>query len=237
MTVDTHVDIYEATIAIDGTTINGVFPESIPFPKGKTGTKDTSTLGSGKTQKKGLKMFDPGSCTLTGNKISGDAGQIALWAAFKDRKEHTFTITIPEAGEVYTYQAYVSTNYPDQKDETYTFTVDLEVTGLPDLSTTYAGITSITVSNSAVHFPSTATSALPATANDVVTTVLTAVGSVTITPVAAGSSAIYVDGTLTASGATKTVTLGAANTVTVATVRVCETGKADRFVKVYIARA
>jgi hypothetical protein len=247
MAIDTHVDTYDSTVAIDGTVINGIFPDSIPFPKGKTGTKDNSTLGSGYYMKKGLKMFDPGNCTLSGNKISGDAGQIALFNAFGDRKEHVFTVTIPEAAEIYTYSAYVSTNYPDSKDDTYIFTADLEATGPANLATTFAAITSIAFAGAGVAYsPATVPSALVATDNDVIIKEATGVASDTITVTAAAAS--YVGVSYNGGSTWTTLTSGtpsaipaasypAAAMVKKALVRVEEALKATRFVNVFITRA
>lgn len=247
MPIDTHIDTYNSTVSIDGTAINGVFPESIPFPKGKTGTKDCSTLGSGTTQKKGLKTFDPGSCTLSGNKITGDAGQIALFAAFGDRHEHIITVNIPDAGEIYTYSAYVSTDYPDSKDDTYVFTADLEATGPAILATTFAAITSIAFAGAGVAYsPATSNSALVATDNDVIIKEATGVASDTITVTAAASSYIGVSynggttwTTLTSAtpSAVPAASYPAAGMMKKALVRVEEALKATRFVNVYIARA
>jgi hypothetical protein len=257
MAVDTHVDTYDSTVSIDGTVINGIFPDSIPFPKGKTGAKDNSTLGSGKVMRKGLKMFDPGSCTISGNKIPSDAGQIDLFSAFGDRKEHVITVNIPEAGEVYTYSAYVSTNYPDSKDDTYIFTADLEATGPATLTTTFAAITSIAFAGAGVTYsPAVVNSAFPAapttseyatsTANYAIIKEATGVTGDTITVTAAAASYI---GVSYDSGATWTaLTSGtplaipaasypAAGTIKKAIVRVEEALKATRFVNVFIARA
>lgn len=244
--IDTHIDTFNSTVSIDGTQINGIDTSSIPFPKGKTATKDVSSLNSGVVMRKGLKMFDPGSCSLSGNIIAGDAGQIALRAAFLDRKEHIFTINIPDAGEIYTYSGYVSTNFPESKDNTYLFSIDLEVTGQPTVSVTMATITSIVCAGAGVAYsPTNASSALAATANDVIIKEATTVASDTVAVTAAASSYIglSVSGGTTWSPLTSgvasspAVPLGAAGTLTMAIVRVEEELKATRFVRLYFARA
>lgn len=246
MTIDTHVDTFSAAVAIDSIPINGIDPDSIPFPKGKTGTKDVTSLGSGTTMRKGLKIFDPGSCTLKGNIISGDAGQGKLKDAFMDRKEHIFTVTIPEAGEIYTYTAYVSTNFPESKDNTYMFNVDLEVTGLPVRATTFASITSIEGAGAGIAYsPTSANTALGVTVTEVVFKEATGIATdtVEVTAVAASNIGLSVDGgtiwqTLTSGAASPDpVNLGSAGSLTTALVRVSELLKADRFVKIYFARA
>jgi len=245
MPIDTYVDTFNATVAIDATLINGIDPDSIPFPKGKTGTKDVTSLGSGTTMRKGLKMFDPGSCSLKGNIISGDAGQMALKNAFLDRNEHLFTVIIPEAGEIYSYTAYVSTNFPESKDNTYQFNVDLEVTGPPTRTTTFASITSIEGTGAGITYsPALANTALGATVTDVIFKEATGVSTdtVEVTAVASSYIGLSVDNgttwqTLTSGTASPAVTLGAAGTLTTALVRVDEALKAGRFVRIFLSRA
>ena len=185
-----------------------------------------------------MKRYDPGSITLKGLRIPGDAGQIKLWEAFKDRKPHFFSLYIPDGGETITYTGLVGFVEPGNDDSSYVFNATIEVSGEPDIQTVFAGITSILCSNSAVHFPSTASTALPEKANQLVCTVATGVGSVTLKVVAAAAYGIYVDGKPVTSGQdSAAINLAVANSVTEATVRVDEIDKASRFVKVYIARA
>jgi len=239
------IDTNNAIITIDGTTIDGLDPDSIPFPKGKTGTKDCTPLGT-MAMKKGLKILDPGSTDLKGWVIPGDAGQIALKTAAIDRKEHVFTVSIPDAGELITYNALVSADNRESKDNSYLFAYNLEISGLPTRATTYAAITSISCSGAGVSYsPTTTSTALVATDNDIVINEATGIATSTVTVTAAASSSIClsVDGGTTwqtlASGTPSTtpVTLGAAGSLTKALVKVSETAKADRFVRIYIVRA
>jgi len=236
---DTHIDTFNSTVSIDGIAINGIFPDSIPFPKGKTGTKDCSTLGSGTIQRKGLKTFDPGNCALSGNKIPGDAGQIALFAAFGDRKEHIITVSIPDAGELFTYSAYVSTDYPDSKDDTYIFTADLEATGPAVLGTAFATITNITTTSGTVY----PTGGVPAGSGvDMISYVASGTTvTLTVTAAAASSLAYSINNgstwiTLTSAVASGAITLGAAGTMTPILIMVTEVAKATRFVNLNIIK-
>lgn len=237
--IDTHIDTFNSTVSIDGTQINGIDTASIPFPKGKTATKDVSSLNSGVVIRKGLKMFDPGSCSLSGNIIAGDAGQIALRAAFQDRKEHIFTINIPDAGEIYTYTAYVSTNFPESKDNTYLFSIDLEVTGQPTVAVTMAAITSITTTSGTVY----PTGGVPAGSGvDMISYVASGTTvTLTVTAAAASSLAYSINNgstwiTLTSAVASGAITLGGAGTLTPILIMVTEIAKATRFVNLNIVK-
>lgn len=244
--VKEHIDTTEATVSIDGTVINGISPDSIPFPKPSRGTKDVTTLKD-TWQRKGVKLPDPGKASFNGNRIPGDAGQIALLAASKDGKEHVIQITIPEAGEIYTYNAFVSTDYPESKDETYLFTCDLEATGEPTLATTYAGITSIEGAGAGVkHYPSTANTALGASVSDMIIGEANGVTTDTIEVTAAAASYLGISWdngstwTVLTSGTAATIPTAnypAAGGMSKALVMVQEADKATRFVNVFITQA
>jgi len=235
-----HIDIYGSTVSIDGTTIHGVFDDNIPFPAGSTATKDTSTQDSGTVMEKGLKRFDPGSVTLSGNMIPNDAGQIALFSAYTDRALHTISVTIPDAGEVYSYDGYVSTFVPGNADNTYVFSCTIEASGQPERSTTTAAITSIVASGAGVvNVPA----ALAADTDVLVINEANGITSATLTVTAAAASAIEIsddDGeswtALTSAEASAAITL-AAGVIIERLLKVEETSKATRFVRIYIIRA
>jgi hypothetical protein len=254
--VKEHIDTTEGSVSIDGTVINGISPDSIPFPKPSRGTKDVTTLKD-TWQKKGVKLPDPGKASFTGMRIPGDAGQIALLAASKDGKEHVIQINIPEAGEVFTYNAFVSTDAPESKDETYQFSCDLEATGEPTIATTYASITSIEGAAVGITYsPASANTAFPAAPSTAyaVTSVANYVifketadittDTVEVTAASASYIGLSVDGgknwTELTSGTAATIPASiwpATGTISKALIMVTETGKATRFVDLFIARA
>jgi hypothetical protein len=245
--VKEHIDTTESTIKIDGTVIDGVTPGSLPFPKPSRDTKDVTTMKD-TVRKKGLKILDPGSASFSGIAIPGDPGQIALKAASNDLKEHTFTIEIAESGQIFEYQAYVSTDYPSEEDEnTLYFNCDLEVTGGFVESTTFASITSIEGAGVGITYsPSTANTALPAAANDVIFKEPTEITTDTVEVTAASASYIGIsyDGgktwTKLTSGTPATISSTiwpAAGGLSKALIMVQEDGKATRFVNLFIARA
>lgn len=242
-----HIDTLGTIVTIDGTTIHGIDLDTIPIPDGDTGDKNTSTLDSGTTMDKGLGMFDPGSAEITGIKVSGDTGQAALVAAYGDRVLHTFQVKVVDAGEVYEYQGYVTKFNPGSADNTYKFSSKILASGAFSLSTTYAGITSIEGAGAGIAYsPANANTELPSTANDVIFKEATGITTDTVKVTAALASYIgisYNNGstwtTLTSGTATAVPEANwpAAGKLTKALIKVKETGKATRFVNLFIARA
>lgn len=255
--VKEHIDTTGATVSIDGTNIDGITPESVPFPKPKRDTKDVTKI-TDTVKRKGVKILDPGSASFSGMKIAGDAGQIALKAASNDGQEHVIQITIPEEGTVYEYSAFVSTDYPSIEDEnTLFFNVDLEVTGGFTEATTFAGITSIAGAAAGIAYrPAVASSAFPAapsfatantsSANYVIFEETTGITTDTVTVTAASAS--YIGISYNGGVAWTELTSGSASTfsstywpaaanIAKALIMVKEANKATRFVTLIIARA
>jgi len=244
--VKEHIDTTLSTVSIDGTTIDGISPGSLPFPKPSRGTKDVTTIAD-IVKKKGLQILDPGTASFSGICIPGDVGQIALKAASSDMEEHTIQVTVPEAGTVFEYQAYVSTDYPSEEDEnTLMFNVDLEVTGGFVEAITYAGITSIEGAGAGIaYFPALANTALPTTADEVVFLEANGITTDTVEVTAVDASYIGIshDGgeswteLTSGTGATFLATnWPAAGGLSTAKIMVMETDKATRFVTLLIAR-
>lgn len=242
-----HIDTTLSTVSIDGTDIGGISPGSLPFPEPKRDTKDVTTIKD-TVKRKGLKILDPGDTKFSGIYIPGDAGQIALYAASNDAQEHTIQITVPEAGLVFEYQAYVAADYPTEEDEnTLSLNVNLEVTGGFVRSTAFAGITSIAGSGVGItHYPSTAGTALGEDDNDVFMIEASGVSTDSLKVTAASSSYIgvsYNNGltwTKLTSGtgsAIPSTVFPAAGELAKALVKVTEDGKATRFVNVTIGKA
>lgn len=245
--VKQHIDTTGGYVTIDGVTIEGVTPGSLPFPKPKRDTKPVTTTKD-TWAKKGLKIPDPGTASFSGIKIPGDPGQIALKAASGVAEEHTFQVHIPEASLIFEYQAYVSTFYGSEEDEnTLFFNVDLECTGGFVESSTLAGITSIEGAAVGITYcPSTANSALSATATDVVFKETTGITTDTVEVTAADADYIGIsyDGgvnwTALTSGtaaAFSSTYWPAAGGLSKAIIKVVEEDKATRFVNLFIARA
>ena len=121
----------------------------------------------------------------------------------------------------------------------------MEVTGPPIRATTFAAITSIEGTGVGITYsPALANTALGATVTDVIFKEATGVSTDTVEVTAAASSYIglSVDNgttwqTLTSGTVSPAVPLGSAGTLITALVRVEETLKATRFVRIFFSRA
>lgn len=242
-----HIDTEDSIVSIDGTPIEGIDPEAIPFPKPKRDSKPVTKLGD-TVKRKGSKILDPGTASFTGIRIPGDSGQIALVTAAADGQEHTIQITVPESALVFEYQTFVSTFYEGIRDEnTLDYTCELDCTGGFVRSATYAGITSIEGAGVGItYFPSTANSALGTTVENVIFHEANGITTDTIEVTAAAASYIGVsfDGGSTWTALTSGTASGiptanypAAGAVSKALIKVMETDKATRFVNLFLVRA
>lgn len=242
-----HIDTTGSAVKIDGTTIEGITPGSIPFSKPSRDAKEVTTMKD-TVRRYGLKLLDPGKASFQGNYIANDPGQLALAAASAGLAEHTIQITIAEAGIVYEYQAFVSTFYLSEEDEnTLMFNCDLVVTGGFTKAITSAGITSISGAGAGVkYYPSTASTALGASVNDVILYEANGVTTDTIKVTASTASFIGIsyDGGITwaelTSGTAATFSATyypAAGTIGKALIKVMETDKATRFVNLFVVQA
>lgn len=239
------IDVYGTTVSVNGTEINGLDTDLIPVPESELNTKDVSTLKSGWVTRNKPGKLDPGTVDLTGFKISGDQGQQILKSAFDARSLVTVTVNISPAGEIYTYDAYVTKFTPESDDDSLKFSATLQAYSEVDLATTFADITSLAASGAgAALFPSLVTTAFPATANAVIISEATGITSCALTVIAATATSIrysldggntWVD--MTTGVASGSITLGGVGTVKEALLKVAETGKATRFVKIYITKA
>ena len=179
-----------------------------------------------------------GEFSIKGNFIPGDTdGQIALRADHVAKTSRTAIITLPTAfGTLFSMTAFCTK---------FKLVTPFDGAGGFEASFIITGGTTFTVSTSAgltTPFFSVSESGVivPAAANDTyvyVVTVITTVESITITPTAA-VGVITVDGNTVASGvASSAITLGAAGSVTDATIVVTETSKAPVTYTVHITRA
>ncbi len=239
------IDVYGTTVSVDGTEINGLDTDQIPVPESEINTKDVSTLKSGWVVKNKPAKLDPGTVDLAGFKIPGDPGQQLLKTAFDNRRLVTMTVSILPAGEIYTYDAYVTKITPESDDDSLKFSATLQAFSEVALETTYAGITSLVASGAGVMaFPDLIKTAFPATTNAVIINQATGISSCTITVTAATASSLTYSLNngdswvkLTSGTPSGSITLGDAGTVKELILKVAEESKATRFVKIYITKA
>lgn len=235
-----HVDTVGTIVKIDGTQIKGLESDSIPIPDGDTDDKDVSTLDSGYCEETALGMYKPGKVKVSGNTIPGDPGQQALVSAFLDRNLHTFTVQVPKAGDIFTYDAYVSKFTPSSDDQTYKFETNFIGSGPFTRNTSFAGLTSVAAGGAgAVEFPGT----IADTTQEIIAYFPNTTASTTLTFTAAASSYIGLSSDNGAnytginSGTPSSAISLTAGAIVKRLVKIEEEDKATRFVNVYLVRA
>ncbi len=103
-------------------------------------TEDVSNMDSPNAYKESVvTMLDSGEVSLSGNRISGDAGQTAFNTAYGNRAKISCKIELPIAtaagqtaqGDVYTFDAWVTqpTLVDLQYDKAITFSAKVKITG------------------------------------------------------------------------------------------------------------
>jgi hypothetical protein len=233
MTGTTGTPMIEVVTKIDGYTIEQV--EKLPVPVGKIGKIPITNQDSGYATENMPGRYDPGDTQLSGIWASGKTGLNKLISWQNDRTIHQFEVDLPD-GTAIKFPGYLGTFTIIEQNERATYQIDVSVLGIPTYTTTRAALTTpfFTTSNSGVIAP-----AASATKYDYVINYLTGVESVTLTPTDATSGAvIYVNDTAVTSGqASGAITLGSATSITNATIRVVETGKADAYYFFKLVRA
>jgi len=182
-------------------------------------------------------LIDPGEVSIEGFLSETDAnGQMAMLNDFNSRTKREAIIELPPStGAKWTFNGYVtSIKIGDSPiDGGIPFSAKIKPTGKPVFSVaTSAGMTALSISNSAVLTPVFNTNTL-----EYVATVLTGVSSVTFTPTAV-SGVITVNDSVVATGqASSAITLGAAGSITPVVVKVTEANKAPKTYKFSVVRA
>jgi hypothetical protein len=99
-------------------------------------TEDVSNFESGADIEFGTTMRDNGTMDLMGNRVSSDAGQIAIEAAFGTGSKYDWKLQLPLApgqsttGDIYTFSALVvSREFPIETTKIIPFTVKLKISG------------------------------------------------------------------------------------------------------------
>jgi hypothetical protein len=188
-------------------------------------------------------LVDPGEVVLEGGFDYTDAnGQVALMADAQARTNRTGVITFPAVtGATWTFSGYITKiRIGDAPiDGKIPFSCSIKPTGKPVFAVaTSAGLTTtfLSVSNSGAIVPAPAQATLEYTIN-----FLTAVASITLTPTAAAGvitiTANGVSQVVTSGQASTAIALGAAGSITNATISVQETNKAPRVYTLHLVRA
>lgn len=109
--------------------------KSIKLSGRKNNTEDVTNMDS--TQMEFISTIaDPGQWALEGNRVPGDAGQVAMEAAFSSGAITPFTIVLPKAtgqvtsGDKYTFNALVmEVDYAFEPTKADSFSATLKVSG------------------------------------------------------------------------------------------------------------
>jgi len=210
-------------------------------PKTSVKMKEVTNNDSGGWEELIPTIIASGTFSIKGNFTEADTdGQIAIQSDHLAKTPRAMIITLPTAfGITFTSAVTYCTEFqiltPVASGDEVTFEATFQISGATVFNTaTSTGLTTpfFTVSESGVIAPDAA--------NDTyvyVVTVANTVESMTITPTAT-AGVITVDGNTVATGeASSAITLGAAGTVTEATVIVTETSKAPLTYTLYLTRA
>lgn len=140
ITISANATATGSTIALTftiGYTVVGELKVGDPG-KGQYDKEDVSNFQSLIDKEYKKMMRDNGTPKLTGNRVSSDAGQLAVSAAYDDAdNSYMIQITIPKrsdqtsTGDIYTYDALVMSRTfgPIETNKTIPFEVDLQITG------------------------------------------------------------------------------------------------------------
>jgi hypothetical protein len=183
-------------------------------------------------------LVDAGEVSIEGLfDITDTTGQHAMLTDASARTTRTGVITFPSSIATWTFTGYITKiKIGDAPvDGKIPFSASIKPKGKPTFAiAASANLTTpfFAMSESAVIVPAPA-----AAVYTYVATVLTGIASVTITPTAT-AGVITVNGNVVATGqASSAIALGAAGTVTTATIVVTEANKAPKTYTIYITRA
>jgi hypothetical protein len=191
-------------------------------------------------------LITPGTIPIAGNFHEGDAATIAMRTDMLARTSRAFVVTFPTAmGTTFSGNAYLANFQLGAltAEGVSTFTAELQVTGSSTLAVTASNnITVLTGTESnGPHTPLVPVPASAATKYTYAIPVNTASTSIHLTATfAAGTCTVWVGGvlieTLTSTVESGDIAIGAADTVTVVTLRVQETNKTAKEYALSIAR-
>lgn len=231
------------TLSWDGETIVEV--TNLAGPNSKVDTLDITHYGSASNYREFLATFiDAGEVTIEGNFISGDTdGQIAMIADFKARSKKEAIITLPSAAATtWTFDAIITNlSFNQPLDGKLSFTATFKISGAATLGTTAStGLASLTGieenGGGAITFAPT----FDIAKFYYVVSVNTASDWIKLTPTA-GSHTITITSlgvktSVTSGNQSGEITIDSADSCTLVTVQVYESGKTVKVYRIYVYR-
>jgi hypothetical protein len=108
----------------------------VPFNRPEWETVDTTNFDSGSDEEQLVTIRRAATFSITGNRVSSDAGQVAAETAYQSGALMPFTFTLPKttaqtsSGDKYAFQAYVKgSNFKASPTGKVEFTLNLHSSG------------------------------------------------------------------------------------------------------------
>ena len=125
-----------STLSIGATPTEVGEVRSNPFNRGKWKSVDVTNFDSGSDSEILTVIRETGSVSVEGNRVSSDAGQVLVEAAYQSGTIQAFTLQLPKTaaqvtnGDKYTFNAFVeSSDFTVDVEKEIDFKVGLKISG------------------------------------------------------------------------------------------------------------
>jgi hypothetical protein len=110
--------------------------KDVPLNRGKWSVVDVTNFESGSDSEQLTTIRKPGSLTFKGNRVSSDAGQVAVETAYQAGTLVAFVLQLPKtaaqttAGDKYAFSAFVvGSDFTDSVEQAVEFSIELNISG------------------------------------------------------------------------------------------------------------
>jgi hypothetical protein len=110
--------------------------KEVPLNRGKWELIDTTNFESGSDSEQLVTIRKPGTVNFKGNRVSSDAGQVAVETAYQAGTLVAFVLQLPKtatqttAGDKYTFNAFVvGSDFTDAVTAAVEFSIELQISG------------------------------------------------------------------------------------------------------------
>lgn len=125
-----------STLSIGATPIMIGEVKEVPLNRGAWDFIDVTNFESGSDSEQIPTIRKPGTVTMKGNRVSSDAGQVLVEAAYQSGALNAFVLQLPKtaaqttAGDKYAFNAFIkSSSFTDAVTQGIEFSIDLELSG------------------------------------------------------------------------------------------------------------